>query len=1501
MSGGPTPIAIVGIGCRFPGAVNDPEQFWAMLSDGRDGIGDIPGDRFDLPRFFDAAPQTPGKTIARHGGYLSSIDRFDADFFGISPREAACIDPQHRLLLETAWEALENAGADAGKLRGTRVGVFIGQWLADFEQRLSLHPDRMDFPMTLGSGRYATSGRLSYAFDFTGPSLTIDTACSSSLTAVHLAIQSLRSGEAALALAGGVNLILAPHIHVAYSQSGMMAGDGRCKFGDARADGYVRSEGAAVVVLKPLQAALDSGDRVHAVIRGSAISNDGSASGSMGTPSLAGQQELLRRALGDARVAPAAVGYVEAHGTGTRAGDKIEVGAVAAVLGHGRSPSRPLQIGSVKTNLGHTEGAAGLAGLIKAALVVREGVIPASLNLETASPDVPWHAAPVEVPRTATAWPGDAGLRIAGVSAFGISGSNAHVLVQQPPERPRRAVAGPLLPLLPLSASNPKALRALAGQVAARLKRAPTDLEAVLAFAQERRTPLRHRAAFSAHGGCDALCEALRAYAAGGEALAEGATDSARPAKLAFVFPGQGGQWAGMARSLIAEEQVFHALLAPLDAIIRDETGWSLIERLCAAPGAMDWQAVDVVQPALCALAIAYAQWLGTAGVTAHAIVGHSMGEAGAAYACGALSSADALKVVCRRSALMREKRGQGAMALVDLPPEAARASLAGLEDRVSVAAVNSPRSCVISGDAAPVADLVEQFGRQGIFSRVINVDVASHSPHMDTPAAALFSGLDGLAPTVETIPFVSALFGRAASGTELDARYWARNLREPVRFAAAIEALSAQGVTVFVELGPHPVLAPSIEQTVGTGDRAPLVVCCGHRDRPERAALTEVVARVWCAGVPIDWARGRARPADVVDFPLYPWQRRRHWAEAATLERALGPSAVAAGPDDEARGWMHCIDWRQAAPPAPADASRSAWLVLGDVPGLAAALAARGARVESDLLDRLEVRLAAVGSHGEDVDVLIAAPDGDDAPFLPVRVAQAAPRGARARIWFVTCGAQSPEGFARVDPDHAALWGAARAMGEERPELWGGLLDLPERGDPSAQLERAAAWLLTHGGEDQIAVRSERSFVPRLVRAELADTRLQWRPDATYLISGGLGDVGLAIARTMAEDGARRFILAARTPLPPRREWSSVDPGSSAGRRIAGLRGLERLGAAVHYWQVDTSDQAAVERLIADHTAEDWPAIRGVVHLAAVLDRRLIENMTRETFDAALAAKLRSAQVLDRLLPDLDCFVLFSSMSTLLPQAGMSAYIAANAGIEALATDRRARGKPASCIAWGSWRDAGLMGGQSGAAVAETLERQGIGSFEPRRGATLFAWAASQTDGLLAVLPIDWPRFAGTRATRAGPFLADMTAADRMPSPTATTLALASGAERRTLLTQIVAEAVAQTLHVPMDDIDHGREFGTLGLTSLLAMELRNRLERALATPLSATLAWNFPTVSRLSAHLAGDEASERFTGTVVAVPERSAMAARLAAVADLSDDRALDALRRRRARRAS
>lgn len=1510
------PIAIVGIGCRFPGGIADPASYWRALTEGLDAIAEIPADRIDLARWFDPRPATTGRMMTRWGGFLDRIEEFDALAFGISPREAERIDPQQRLVLETAWEALEDAGQDVDRLEGSRTGVFVGQWLSDFESRIFSDAAGVDFYMTTGSGRYATSGRLSYTLGLHGPSLTLDTACSSSLVAVHLAVQSIRSGESDLALAGGVNIILQPQISIAYSQSLMMAPDGRCKFGDAAGDGYVRSEGAGVILLKPLARAQADGDRIYAVVRGSAVNNDGHGSGSLGTPSQAGQEDLLRTAYLDAGVSPGSVGYVEAHGTGTRVGDPVELGALGAVLGEGRAAGAQCAVGSVKSNFGHTEGAAGIAGLIKAALALRHGAIPPSLHLKERNPAVPWAAIPLEIPTEFREWTAATGRRVAGVSAFGIGGTNAHVVLEQAPVAATASVENAARPLslLALSAKSAEALRALAGRHAALLETpiAPS-LRDVCWSAATRRTALQHRAAFVAADGA-AMAAALRRYAEGERLVAEGDVQPRTRIKVAFICPGQGAQWVGMGRELAAREPVFLAMLQRCDHSARPYIDCSIVEQLHCEPGNTVWRLDDigVIQPVLVALSIAYAELWKSLGIVPDAVIGHSMGEVAAAFIAGVLDLDQAMRIICRRSALMRRASGRGAMLLVESSIDDARARIAGREDLLSVAVSNSPRSSVISGDPEAVRAVMAELEREQIFCRLIKVDVASHSPQMEPLADALGAELAGLVPHAARIPIYSTVTGRRAEGAEFNAMYWASNLRQPVQFASATKELLGDGITVFVELGPHPVLLPSVEQTAQSLDRPARMIACGRREEPEQATFVEAVGALWTAGVAVDWGKVMPDGGSFAPLPLYPWQRERHWVDAAGLRSGAQPHRANTSPlDASAVRDLYSLQWREVAESGAAfSGAGTHWIVAATAPAMSAAIVVEfersGACAVAVARDGVSEALA-IDAHVAPANfatgVVIVLDDAAEASYLPLLALQAILAShAHPRLWIVTTGAQSAgDGKpGRVSVDQAAAWGTGRVIAEEHPELWGGLIDL----DSAVSRESSAAALVRHvvnaGGEDQVAIRRDRRFALRLVRAA-HDTEMRpytWRADGAYLVTGGLGEIGLRIARTMIEQGARRLVLAGRTPLPPRDGWRTVAKDSDAERRISAVRELEALGATVHIASIDVGDERQMRGFLDRYAAESWPPILGVVHAAGVLENRLASTMDRSSFDTGLHAKLRGAQLLDRLFPDAEPFVLFSSTGAFLTQPGQSNYAAANAGLDALAHDRRARGQSAVSIEWGVWANTGLVRGGAGERNVAEMARQGIRAFAPERGAAFFSALCSMTDAAVAVLPINWTVFRQSRPGRDVALFRDVDADEHVGAPQSgelsARLAAADTAGRKKLIEPLVRETIGRVLKIAPSRLDPRKALGTMGLNSLMAMEMRNRLESVLGRPLSATLAWNYPTVDALVAHLAnGDPAVPAARPAYGAQLAVAGLDNELGDVAKLSDDDAARALR--------
>ncbi len=1502
-------VAIVGIGCRFPGGVVDADSFWRLLRAGTDAIAEIPPSRIDLAHYHDPRPATPGRIMTRFGGFLGDLAQFDAAFFGISPREAATLDPQQRLLLETAWEALEDAGTDAARLRGSDCGVFVGQWLSDFEARLFADPELADFPMTTGSGRYAASGRLSYVLGLNGPSLTLDTACSSSLVAVHLAARAIRGGECATALAGGVNVILQPHISVAYSQSRMMAVDGRCKFGDASADGYVRSEGAALVLLKRLDDALADGDRIYAVVRGSAVNNDGAGSGSLGTPSRAGQQALVEAALRDAGVAPERFDVVECHGTGTRTGDPVELGALGAALLGRRGTDRPLRVGSVKTQIGHTEGAAGIAGLIKLALSLHHRHLVRSLHCTAPNPAIDWAGGRIALIAAEQPWTADGELpRVGGVSAFGIAGTNAHVVLEEAPRQAAAASNTATRPALAaLSARSPQALRESARALSAALSAADAPALADACHTLARRTGNEHRAVVVADDRA-AMALALARVADGEPASAEGRADGA-PGTIVFVVPGQGAQFAGMARELMAREPAFRTAFEACDAAARPWLDVSLAAQLEAEPGTPGWQLdrIDVVQPALVAIAIAYAALWRSLGVEPGLVIGHSMGEVGAACIAGVLDVAQAMRIVCRRSALMRRTSGQGAMALVELSFDDAQRRLGDRVDRLSVAVSNSPRSSVVSGEPAALQQLMAELQADGVFCRHVKVDVASHSPQMAPLAAALVDDLADLRPQAGHVDMISTVLARTAGGLEFDGAYWGRNLREPVRFAQAVEQALAGGARVFVELGPHPVLLPSIQQTAQARGIEATTVACGVRDQPQQAAFVAAFGALWAAGVDVRLGALDPAPRRVVSLPTTPWQRERHWSELAEIARVPAAGQASVPPPDAASlAWLHALRWRESGVASgaslqghwlvastPADAQAAAAIVRG--------LSAVGAQASAVPAGALEASLADAAQPVTSLVLLL--PDAPQASALVLGTLQAllrAPRHPSARFWFVTQGAQAVDGHAghRIAIDAAAAWGAARVVGEEHPDRFGGLVDLDPAADAAANAASFVAHVSAADGEDQVAFRAGLRHVLRLTAVDDAERRaatFAWRADATYLITGGLGGVALHVARAMARAGARRLLLVGRRGLPERATWSDQPADTLDGERIAAVRALEAMGVAVEVAALDVADETQVREFLALRAREARPPIRGVIHAAGVFDNRLAAEMDAQTLAAGLRPKLDGARVLDRLLPDLDLFGLFSSTGAFLPQAGQANYAAANAGLDALAQDRRARGRSALSIEWGVWRDTGLVRDDAGRRNVQEMARRGLGSLEPDRAAALFGWLCARPEATIAVLPADWAAWSSARAGRVMPLLRELVAGTaQAPATDAARLASATPAERRRVLEGVVRECIGRVLRIAPARLDPRKTFGSQGLTSLLAMELRNRLEAALARPLPATLAWNHPTVDALVAHLADD-------GVPAATPVPRANAETVAMSADvaaLSDEDALLALRGRRAK---
>ncbi|MER6188154.1 type I polyketide synthase [Streptomyces sp. NPDC001652] len=1509
------PVAVIGMACRYPGGVRSPEDLWHLVADEVDAMSPFPADRgWDLDALFDPDPSRVGTSYVSEGGFVHGAGEFDAEFFRISPREALAMDPQQRLLLEAAWEAVERASVDADSLKGSRTGVFIGSGTPGYGADLKDVPQEIQGYTLTGLATSVVSGRVAYAFGLEGPAVTVDTACSSSLVALHLAVQALRQGECTMALAGGVTIMSDPGVFLEFSRQRGLSPDGRCKaFADA-ADGTGWAEGVGVLLVERLSDALRRGHQVLAVIRGSAVNQDGASNG-LTAPNGPSQQRVIRQALDNARLTVDQVDAVEAHGTGTTLGDPIEAQALLATYGRRRAVDRPLRLGSIKSNIGHAQAASGVAGVIKMVMALRHGTLPKTLHVDKPSTNVDWESGAVSLLTEAEAWPDTGEPRRAAVSSFGVSGTNAHVILEQaPPSRRTAAPAARTAPALPwlVSARDQEQLRAVADRLRAHVERRPqlgaAEIGATLAT---RRTVLEQRAAVV---GADriTLLASLRAVAAG-EPCPEVVTGTPTGAdKATFVFPGQGAQWSRMGLELAEAFPVFDDALGECAEALRPFVDWDLRAELVG-----DLARVDVVQPVSWAVMVSLARLWESFGVAPSAVVGHSQGEIAAAVVAGALSLEDGARVVAERSRVIGQSlAGRGGMASVALPAEAVRERIDG--DSLAVAAVNGPSSTVISGEREALDALLAVLESEGVRVRRIAVDYASHSAHVESIRDELLSVLGPVEPRASRVPFYSTVTGEPIDTSELDASYWVRNLRQTVQFETAIKSLVDDGYAAFVECSAHPVLALGIEES-----GASMVVGSLRRDDGGAQRFVTSLAEAFVRGLPVDWTP-LFEGAEPAELPTYPFRRTRYWLEkgdtvastaapqdvgeagfweaveredlpalAESLEydgerlRDLVPALAAwrrrSRQESVIDSWRYKTAWRPVVGavdpvlsgvwllvlPEPPVGTGSEWCEAADT-----ALREYGAEVIRVVLDPSAERaeyaalLAAAREGVPEVAGVLSlmaladephpgypsTPRGLAATLALVQALGSA--GLDAPLWCATRGAVSTGGSDPLtSPEQAQIWGLGRVVAEENPHRWGGLVDLPDGADSRARA-RLAAVLGGLDDEDQVAVRRSGVLAHRLVRAPWGEGRepRAWRPEGTTLVTGGTGALGGHVARWLAANGAPHVLLV-----------SSRGPDAPGAEEL--VRELGELGARVTLAACDVADRDALAAVLAG-VPHDLP-LRAVVHTAAVLDDAVVDALTPAQLDRVLRVKARGARHLDELTRDADLttFVLFSSFAGTFGVGGQGNYAPGNAYLDALARARRAQGRPATSVAWGHWAGGGIASG----SAEEQLRRRGGSEIEPRLALRALQHVLDHDETVVALALIEWERIAAGAQGMAGgprPFLRELDdvrrllrsvrreAADEGGSdlPAARDLAGLPAAEReRALLELVRAHAAAVLGHGSGDALDAERPFRELGFDSLTSVELRNRLGTATGVKLPATVVFDHPTPRDLAAHLRG------------------------------------------------
>ncbi|MCP4993780.1 MAG: SDR family NAD(P)-dependent oxidoreductase, partial [Gammaproteobacteria bacterium] len=1474
------PIAIIGMGCRLPGEVETAAHFWRLLYDGVDAITEVPSDRWDIEAHYHPDPDVPGKMYTRHSGFLNQVDHFDAQFFGLSPRETISLDPQQRLLLEVSWEALEVAGVAPDRLNNSPTGVFIGICGSDYHFLLGEEKTETDgLYTTTGNALSVAAGRLAYTLGLTGPCLAIDTACSSSLVAIHQACVSLRQGECDLALAGGVNLILRPDNTIYFSQARMLAPDGRCKTFDAAANGYVRSEGCGVVVLKRLSQAQADNDPILAVIRGSMINQDGRSSG-LTAPNGSAQEAVIRQALQQAQVEPAQISYIEAHGTGTALGDPIEIDALSTVFSE---RDTPLWVGSVKTNIGHLEGAAGVAGLIKVILSLQEGIIPPHLHFHNPNPYIDWAPSPVQIPTEPIPWP--EGKRIAGISSFGFSGTNAHLVVEQAPDSAgsRQQAAGIMRTdqypeyqpdqqrpyhLLTLSAKDENALQALGQRYRDYLTAAPeVELGDVCYTTHTGRAHFAHRLAVGAASLAE-MQEKLRGYLGGRKqtGVRAGYAPRSTTPQLAFLFSGQGSQYVEMGRELYDSQPAFRHTLDGCADILDDDLDIPLLEVLYPnEPGRQvsDSQGdnnqalisqTSYTQPALFALEYALAQLWQSWGVKPRWLIGHSLGEVVAATVAGVFSLEDGLKLAAVRGRLMQSLTDQGLMVAVSADETTVRPFIAPWRDSLAIAAINTPHSVVISGQPQAVQQVVEHLTRAGLDTTPLDVSRAFHSPLMEPMLSEFEPILQELTYNAPRIKLISTVTGLPIADDICTPDYWLNQIHQPVRFAQAMATLAQTETDIFLEVGPSPTLLSLAQQCLPDhpGSWLPSL-------RPANSdwrQMSDTLAQLYVRGLDIDWPAFETtpdpQPAKVV-LPTYPFQRHRYWVKASAPENQQQPSAQAASPVmalvetgqvdqlaqllsqsgsfssqdnglvvnvlqalvDQHQRQRHLADlddllyqviWQPLAlEPGHRQASLGRWLILADPDGLAQTLAdhlsLRGGQPHlvypstaqtppsewmvdpadpvafTDLLQRLaEVQTGPLQTivwlWGLD------APANSALSLASLQQAQQLGCGAllhllqallhqpdqlnQPKLWLVTRGTQAvlPEVEPRLA--QAPLWGLGRVIGLEHPELWGGLLDLSPAPEPdfSAETETILAHLLHPDQETQVAWRDGQRFVPRLVAAQLespsSQPPLKLEPEATYLITGGVGALGLQVAAWLADQGVAHLVLTSRHGLTTTSQHQAVER-------------LQTKGVDVQVAQVDVADQAQMTHLFQSLTTTA-PPLRGVIHAAGVSGGfQLIQDLDRPALSEVMQAKVAGAWVLHHLTQDmtLDFFVTFSSAASVWGGKGQGHYAAANHFLDILAHYRHSLDLPALTINWGPWAGEGMASPE----IQRLFDEIGLASLLPDQAMTALAYLMGITPTQMTVANVQWHRFREIYEVRAKqPFLARIEVAASPPDPSPVT-----------------------------------------------------------------------------------------------------------------------------------
>ena len=1515
-------VAVVGMNVKCAGA-ESADQLWNLLKSGRSAIQPVSGERAFFLR--------PFEDDRRHwAGLMDGVDRFDAEFFGISPREAELMDPQSRVFLETAWGALEDAGC-VGERLTSNTGVFVGVMYDDYAYPANRLANKTQSPHRSWEG-FSVSNRLSHFLGLRGPSFTVNTACSSSGAALHLACKALAGGECSLAVAGGVNLILDPGRFSQLGRLGILSPTGRCSAFGADADGTVLGEGVGVVVLKPLRDALADGDRIYGVIKGSALST-GTGTVGFTVPNPSAQALAIRNGLALAGVDPRTISYVETHGTGTSLGDPIEVrGLMTAFSDRGLwdenlNGDHKCLIGSIKPNIGHMESGAGILGLIKVMLQFQHRAIAPTLTSDAPNPHIPFSDSPFDLPQQLTHWErpvmevnGEPTPlpRRAGLSSFGVGGANAHLVLEEAPTdvpKVRKDEAdlpeAPSFNILTLSTRREDSLNQLADRYLDYLKNRPeAKLRDICYTANIARKHFGERLAFVLSDE-KKLAEAIEGYRTGDSprgVFRQTKSGADKPIKIAFLFTGQGAQYVGMGKMLYHSHPVFRDALDQCAEILTDVMDRPFYDILFAGRGTPVAEFIHqtaFTQPALFAVEYALCQLWRSWGVEPDAMMGHSAGEIVALSASGLLSLEDGLRLIAARGKIMQALPPGGKMYALRADEQTVRDALSGYEDRASIAAVNGPAHIVVSGDGSVVDEVVKQLESTGVKATALKVSHAFHSPLIE-PMLAEYQEIAGkMTLSAMSVPVVSCVDGAALSDDAIGEAYWARQVRQPVRFAEAMTALDAEGVTTYIEVGPHPVLLGMGSLCVPYEDR--LWLPSLRRDGDDWQTILESVAKHHVQKGAVDWQAFHAHfPGKKIPLPTYPFRRKRFWIDAA-VERERDEAMEPAAPIERniRRPRNYDIVWRKTNRPAPPmSASPARWVIFADESGIGTALgrllATKGARFAivrpgdafqrnesghftvhpNSVYDLINLWQEILPQGGEPLRIVqlwsVDTPDAASADRLNLEglksyretvleglvcliqsIAQSN-MGSAPTLWCVTRSAVFVETDAPntpVSPVQTQLWGLGRVAALEHPDIWGGLIDLSLDADAAGAAETIYNEIAAPDGEDQVAVRGMDRLVPRLVhRARQMNGGATIDDKGVYLVTGGLGGLGRRAAEWLVEKGARRLVLVGRK-------------GPQSPRAMQVIDALESRGAEVEALAVDVSSRAEMEALFQRFHSSGRDAmhrvstLRGVIHLAGADSRVRIDAMKSADLQRASAPKVEGGWLLHELTRnmDLDLFVCFSSMASVMGSEERGHYAAANAFLDGLAFYRRGMGLPATVINWGPWRD----GGMASEEELMQYERLGNHGLEPAASFRILDDLQDAPQPQSVVVDIDWPIFCNFyEARHQRPLVAelrpgeeDAVAGEAKPDGALPVwvrrLRETPGDDRPSVLANLLRDELGKILGFDdATELPLNEHFTDIGIDSLMSVEFAGAVKEKIGMR-EPLVVFDYPNVSALSAEL--------------------------------------------------